>query len=334
MTGVTVAICCHNSASRIRPTLEHLLAQAGAAPHSWEVLLVDNGSTDETIAVAKKTWTARDVPLRVVTESRLGLMHARKRAFREATFEYVTFIDDDNWVCPEWISGVEQILNAHPDVAAVGARSEAVFEIPPPSWFAGFRGCYAAGQQWPETGDVTAARGFLWGAGLTIRKAAWQQIHAQGFHSQLEGRRGSALTAGEDNEICQALRLAGWRLYQEPKLSFRHFIPAQRLNWDYLRKIITNFGASSILLFINGVIPTPKRHGTTGFPATGCIRPLRLSRRCLPDRCQRFAYCAAWGLDIQTPIMSISIVAVCKALCGYAAGIMPRSGLFRNALGR
>lgn len=246
--GVTIAICCHNSAARIRPTLEHLLVQTGAAPGSWEVLLVDNGSTDGTAAVAKSTWISADVPLRITTEPQPGLMHARRRAFEEAAFEKVSFIDDDNWVCPQWVAGVARVMDAQPDVAALGARSEAVFEIPPPPWFADFQGCYAVGLQWPEAGDVTERRGFLWGAGLTIRKAAWRQILAQGFCSQLEGRRGAALTAGEDNEICQALRLAGWRLYLEPELSFQHFIPAQRLQWDYLRKVVTNFGASSILL--------------------------------------------------------------------------------------
>jgi len=245
---ITVAICCHNSAARIRPTLEHLLAQTGASPNSWEVLLVDNGSTDNTVAMAKQIWTSTDVPLRIVPEPRLGQMFARIRAFREAAFEYVSFVDDDNWVCPNWISEVARILSANPNVAALGARGEPVFETPAPAWFSGFQGCFAVGLQWPEAGDVTARRGFLWGAGLTIRKAAWEQIIALGFHSQLEGRRGGALSSGDDNEICQALRLAGWRLVLEPKLSYRHFLPAQRLKWDYLRKIITNFGTSSILL--------------------------------------------------------------------------------------
>ena len=246
--GVTVAICCHNSASRIRPTLEHLLAQVGAEAGSWEVLLVDNGSIDNTVALAKKTWISQNIPLRIVAEPQPGQMYARKRAFQEAAFEYVSFVDDDNWVCPQWVSQVARILEANPEVAALGTRGEPVFEVPAPSWFAEFRGCYAAAQQWPEAGDVTVKRGFLWGAGLTIRKAAWQQIIALGFHSQLEGRCGSALGGGDDNEICQALRLAGWRLYHEPELRFRHFIPAQRLKWDYLRRIVTNFGVSSILL--------------------------------------------------------------------------------------
>ncbi len=246
--GVTVAICCHNSAARIRPTLEHLLAQTGAATRSWEVLLVDNGCTDDTVAMAKQIWGSRNVPLRIVAEPELGLIHARRRAFDEAAFEYVSFIDDDNWVCPQWVSEVERIMDANPNVAALGTRGEPVFEVSEPPWFAAFQGCYATGQQWPETGDVTVSRGFLWGAGLTIRKSAWRQITALGFRSLLEGRRGTALTGGEDNEICQALRMAGWRLYQEPKLSFRHFISAQRLKWEYLGIIIMNFGASSILL--------------------------------------------------------------------------------------
>jgi glycosyltransferase involved in cell wall biosynthesis len=247
MTGVTVAICCYNSANRIRKTLEHLLIQIGVSC-LWEVVLVDNCSTDNTAAVAEETWTSTVVPLRIVRESEPGQMYARQCAFREAAYEYVTFVDDDNWVCAQWVSEVARIMEANPQIAALGTRSEPVFEVTPPPWFKQFQGCYAAGQQWPEVGDVTETRGFLWGAGLTIRKTAWEKITSLGFHSQLQGRQGSALSGGDDNEICQALRLAGWRLYHEPRLSFKHFIPTTRLEWNYLRKIVTGFGASSILL--------------------------------------------------------------------------------------
>jgi hypothetical protein len=59
---------------------------------------------------------------------------------------------------------------------------------------------------------MTTTRGYLWGAGLTIRKAAWQQLQAAGFTPMLLGRQGTMLSTGEDSEICYTLRLASWRL--------------------------------------------------------------------------------------------------------------------------
>ncbi len=74
------------------------------------------------------------------------------------------------------------------------------------------------------------------GAGLTIRKSAWQHLIDSGFRFLLVGRQGAALTAGEDHELCHALCLAGWRLWYEPHLRLRHFLPLSRLKWRLLRR--------------------------------------------------------------------------------------------------
>ena len=59
----------------------------------------------------------------------------------------------------------------------------------------------------------------------------------KGFRTISVGRRGAALTAGEDSELIYCLRLAGWRVWVEPRLGVRHFLPARRLQWDYARRL-------------------------------------------------------------------------------------------------
>jgi len=133
-------------------------------------------------------------------------------------------------------------------VGACGGWITAVCESAPPPWFERYAEKYAVGQQAAASGDVTVTRGFLWGAGLTIRQAAWQQLLAAGFRPVLLGRQGAKLTAGEDSEICFALRLAGWRLWYDRRLTVTHYLPAQRLEWSYLRRLYRGFGASFALL--------------------------------------------------------------------------------------
>ena len=71
--GVSVVICCHNSAKRLPETLAHLAAQDVPVGTPWEVIVVDNCSTDGTSEVASRTWASRmTVPLRVVREERAG----------------------------------------------------------------------------------------------------------------------------------------------------------------------------------------------------------------------------------------------------------------------
>ena len=194
---------------------------------------MDNASTDDTAEAALAAWPP-DAPaaLRVVREHQLGLGHAHARGFAEASGQLVTWVEDDNWIAPDWLELVSRTMEEHPEVGALGGFNEPVCEISPPPWLERFQYAYAAGPQGPARGDVTASRGFLWGAGLTVRKGAWDQLVGQGFRLQLPDRQGStSFNSGGDSEICFALRLSGWRLWFEPRLRLRHFLPGHRLEW-------------------------------------------------------------------------------------------------------
>lgn len=245
--GVSVVICCHNSAGRLPETLSHLVAQKVRDGIRWEVVVVDNASTDGTSQVALSSWP-EDPPasLKVVKEPQKGLVYARVRGFKEAAYEIVSFIDDDNWVCQEWVEVVSEVMGTHSDVGVCGGLNEPVFDVDPPWWFDSLKGSYAIGPQ-GEAGDVTLNRGYLWGAGLNVRKSAWEQLVESGYRQLLVGgRRGKILSGGEDSEFCFALRLAGWRLWYEPGLKLRHYLPVERLKWSYMRSVYRGAGLYSV----------------------------------------------------------------------------------------
>ncbi|HEV3470241.1 MAG TPA: glycosyltransferase [Pyrinomonadaceae bacterium] len=235
--GVSVVVCCHDSARLLPETLARLAAQEVAPGTPWEVIVVDNASADGTARVARECWPAdAPAPLRVVHEPQLGLSYARWRGFAETRYEFVCFVDDDNWVGPGWVQLTAELMAARPEVGACGGFIEAACEAPPPRWFERYKGAYAPGAQGPaEGGDVTARR-FLMGAGLTVRKSAWRRLVDEGFHFRLVDRQGKKLTAGGDHELCFALCLAGWRLWYEPRLRLQHFLPAARLHWTLFRR--------------------------------------------------------------------------------------------------
>lgn len=245
--GVSVVICCYNSAEKLPATLEHLLKQEMNPELPWEVILVDNASTDNTSDIARSLWPdTAPVPLRIVHELEPGLSYARKRGVEETRYELVSFVDDDNWLAPNWVQTVAEIMNAHPEIGACGGRTEAVFEADPPFWFDKFQHNFVVGKQAEHAGDITWITGHLWGAGLTVRKNALQELINNNFQHLLTGRKKASLTAGEDYEICYALRLAGWRLWYEPSLVLRHYMPKKRLTWDNLIKMYRGFGAQTI----------------------------------------------------------------------------------------
>lgn len=245
--SLSIIVCCHNGASRLPETLAHIRNQVTAPDIQWEVIVVDNASTDGTADVARRNWGIdAPAPMRVITESRLGLAHARYRGLLESRGEWVSLVDDDNWLGPDWVQRVSNIMSEHPEVAALGGRTEAVCEMPPPPWFPDYQKAYAVGRQADASGDVTWTLGHLWGAGLTVRKSAWEKLLAEGFAHQLRDRTGGTLSSGADYELCYALRLAGWRIWYCDDLFLRHYIPAARLTESYLIRLFRGFGAQRV----------------------------------------------------------------------------------------
>jgi glycosyltransferase involved in cell wall biosynthesis len=248
--GVSVVICCHNSTLRLPETLRHLSAQQVPEDLPWEIVVIDNASTDDTAATALRCWPASArAKLRVVNEPQPGLSHARLQGIHEARYEIISFIDDDNWTAPDWIARVNALFALHPEVGACGGKIEAVCEVTPPAWFESLRGYYAVGRQHDQTGDVTNTSGsLLCGAGLTLRTTAVRQLLHDGFDFIMSGRKGKLLLTGEDTELCFALRASGWRFWYDDDLVLRHFIPKARLQWDYVVRLMRGMGESSPLL--------------------------------------------------------------------------------------
>jgi glycosyltransferase involved in cell wall biosynthesis len=116
---VTVLLCVRNGAATLERQLAALAAQD--TPDDWELVLVDNGSTDATADIAAR-WEARLPVLRVVDEPRPGANRARNRGMRAARGDVVVCCDADDEVTPTWLRAMTQGL-ARYDV--VGGRLDA-----------------------------------------------------------------------------------------------------------------------------------------------------------------------------------------------------------------
>jgi glycosyltransferase involved in cell wall biosynthesis len=190
--------------------------------------------------------------LRVVAEPQPGLSHARVKAFHEARYDIISFIDDDNWVSPDWVQLVNKFFEQHPEVGAVGGCGKPAFENDRvPSWFKWLTKSYAAGPQYESSGDITDITTILlWGAGFNMRSKIFTELEARGFQFMCTDRLGNLLASSGDIELCHAIRALGWRLYYLSALRYQHFIPAERLTWPYLRNLYRGSGRGSVYVNI------------------------------------------------------------------------------------
>src|SRR4029453_9793931 len=104
-------------AASLARTLDSL-AEAEPPRASWEVVVVDNGSEDDTQQVIARSRPG--LPLRGVLEPRPGVSHARNRGVAAAAGEYLIWTDDDVTVCRDWLRSYESAFEANPQAAFFG----------------------------------------------------------------------------------------------------------------------------------------------------------------------------------------------------------------------
>ncbi len=243
---LTVIIPTHNpDPARLQRTLLGLRAQTHPAA-DWELVLVNNASTNFPSASFFSDCAPQNSS--VVLEPELGLTAARRRGLTAARGDLVVLVDDDNVLAPNYLAEVAALFATQPRLGAASGKSLPEFAVDPAEWTREFfpllalrdlgeapliatslRPAGATCNEYPVCAPI--------GAGMALRRAAWEAwLQAPAAHS-LSDRRGSALSSGGDNEIvCQVLE-AGWHVAYFPSLVLTHLIPAARLEADYLARL-------------------------------------------------------------------------------------------------
>ncbi len=247
--GISVVISTFNGSQKLEETLRHLAVQKTNIP--WEIVLVDNASTDNTKKVAEQMWNEfgnKEIPFRTFYQPIPGISHAQDMGYDKATYEYILIVDDDNWLCDTYIQTAYDIMEEYPEIGGLGGWCEAVFETEKPDWFDKFAHNFAVSRQGAESGDITDKKGCLYGAGMVIRKSHWLELKEKGFAHQLTCRKGNSLSSGGDTEYSYALRLLGYKIWFDDRLYFKHFMPAERVNIGYVKRLRKAMSESNFIL--------------------------------------------------------------------------------------
>jgi len=221
---ISVVICTHNRAGYLTKALQSLSAQS-LNPDSYEVIVVDNGSTDNTREVyeniiGKTNWIYVHDPV-------IGLSHARNTGWGDAKGKFIAFMDDDAIADPNWLERyLAAFQKTNPRLGCVGGRCLPIWEAPRPHWLSDEMLRAFSIFHYGETSVVLNQKQFLTGCNIAFPRTV---LHlSSGFREDL-GRLGSNLLSNEDLDMRQQLDHLGLVSVYDPGIIVHHHIPTPRL---------------------------------------------------------------------------------------------------------
>ncbi|MEL7503124.1 MAG: hormogonium polysaccharide biosynthesis glycosyltransferase HpsE [Cyanobacteria bacterium J06554_6] len=253
---LSVAICTYNGALRLPTVLACLQRQVVSADWAWEVIIVDNNSSDQTaevISAFQSAWPSK-VPLRYCFEPRQGTAYARQRAVAESRGQLIGFIDDDNLPNSSWVAEACDFAQAHPQVGAFGSHIDGQFDSSPPPDFERIQPFFAVTHRGTQPHRYERRHRVLPpAAGLVVRKQVW--LNHVPADMILLGAAAEQRLAGEDLEALSHIQLARWEIWHNPAMVIEHCIPAWRLERTYLMSFFKSIGFSRHVTRMLNVCP-------------------------------------------------------------------------------
>ncbi len=237
----TVAICTRNRRKSLARCLDSLRKQQ--ASFDWDILVVDNGSTDGTHEVITRAQSNSDVAILTALEPKTGLTHARNRALSDARGDVVLMVDDDMTFEKGWLDAHMSPFTDQ-SIGATGGRTLPVFPESTPDWMrselqsgtGGPCGHYDLG---PKQVDLVADDPRLpMGGNMAIRRSCALEL---GGFSEALGIGNSPLL-GEDTDLSRRIRSSGRRILYLPDATTHHHLEADKLSMSSISEYYRAYG--------------------------------------------------------------------------------------------
>jgi glycosyltransferase involved in cell wall biosynthesis len=231
---VSIVMPTYNRGGALRPAVESAIDQT-AAPESYEILVVNNNSTDDTAQVLQRLAETYAPRVRPIREGRQGVSYARQAGIEHARADIVAFFDDDVRVTSNWVETIVKTFREHPEVDCIGGKVLPDWGTPPPSWLTPSHWAPLALQ---DFGDELMQVSFenprgLISANLACRKDVFARV---GTFSPEFQRVKDGIGSLEDDEWIRRLWKAGGRALYVPELVTTTEVPSSRLTRAYHRR--------------------------------------------------------------------------------------------------
>ncbi len=232
----SVILCTFNRCECLRKTLESFCAMHTPTHGAWELIVMDNRSSDATRAVCESFQDR--LPMRYLFEGRQGKVHALMTGIAAAGADLLLFTDDDVLVDADWLTRTIEAARAQPEAAFFGGKILPRWEGTPPVWLAEMSRTTLAGvtvhyDHGDEPRYLEPDEEPFFGANLAIRRRVFEGGYA--FRRDI-GPKGNEPTRQEETDLLKRMMAAGLRGYYEPRAVIHHCNPPHRMTEAYMRE--------------------------------------------------------------------------------------------------
>jgi glycosyltransferase involved in cell wall biosynthesis len=245
--NITVILCSYNRCESLAKTLASIAVSVLPESVEWDILVVDNNSSDQTREVTEEFCRKFPGRFRYLFEPQPGKSYALNSAIRAARGEIVAFTDDDVTVDANWLCNLTVSLDKN-EWAGAGGRTLFADSFTPPSWMAVDGPC--------DLGGVLAARFDLGDKACELFKAPYGANMA--FQKRMFEKHGFFRTdlgpspnreiprPNEDTEFGRRLLAGGERLRYESSAIVYHPVVAERVRKDYFLNWYFDYGRANV----------------------------------------------------------------------------------------
>jgi len=256
MVRISAVICTLNRAAYLAKAVESLINQTYPKEY-YEIIVVDNGSTDNTREVVEKfSQLAR---IRYIYEPIKGLCQARNTGWQAAGGKYVAYLDDDAIACPHWLEKMMKAFETgKPAPASVGGRVVPIWESERPAWLEEqMLGAYAI-VDWGKKARFfkPSSPEHHVGCNVAYKREVLQECG--GFNVNL-GRKGKNLLSNDEHLIRKYMDSHGLAIYYDPEILVDHLVPKERLTRRFMLRRHFWQGVSDVVEWYEQSVSAPKR---------------------------------------------------------------------------
>jgi glycosyltransferase involved in cell wall biosynthesis len=241
---ISVIICSFNRGPLIPKLLADFRAKSAAVAGAWELLLVDNASTDNTAEAVDGFVNEGAMPVRYLFEPRKGKSFALNRGVREARSDFLVFTDDDVALDEGWFPAAFEASDRR-DIVMFGGRVIPVLPARLPRWLLDRNGRPVFGGPLVKHDHGPVEREYDWsmgrpvGANMFVRRSLFDRYGL--FRTDL-GPVGRSKIGGEDSEISFRFMSANEKVVYYPRAAVYHPIRQDQLRKSVFNRCYFNHG--------------------------------------------------------------------------------------------